>query len=154
MIMTQSTYNNIKNTIGSIPPENGGIIGIKDGIVCAFFYDSFADNSENEYHPCVYKLNEIIDEWSQLGISFCGIIHSHHNDAELLSRKDIVFARRILALNNLNNGTVFFPIVHIYSENIFFTIKPFIVSAEEVVLDNLIIKKDHHDTCKYIPEGI
>lgn len=61
-----------------VPPETGGILGIKKSIVCTYTFDGDnAVNDKAEYMPNVEVLNKQISAWADEGIVFGGIAHSH-----------------------------------------------------------------------------
>ncbi len=79
--------------------ETGGIIGINSrGIVCAFQLDHITTAYPYEYRTNTRFLNDVIERWAKVGITFAGIVHSHmHNNC--ISREDIEYAREILKAN-------------------------------------------------------
>ncbi len=86
------------------PIESGGILGIKNGVICSFAMDLLGERSCSEYHPDVKSLNKIISEWAECGISFYGIIHSHPNGQYHLSDSDKEYFDRIYrSVRNVNN---------------------------------------------------
>ena len=98
ILMTKEIYDQILDTIAAQPPETGGVLGRKNGIICKYFYDGNADIT-----------NTILDQWLKDDIEFAGIIHSHSEDVNALSYADIHYARKILQENSLEY--VIFPLV-------------------------------------------
>ncbi len=78
----------IISTIGTHEPETGGILGINDGVVCAFYFDKNAEHQIGEYSPNTSDVNLKLAEWAKQGIAFAGIIHSHPNNLSKLSNGD------------------------------------------------------------------
>ena len=109
ILMTKEVYNQILDTIAVQPPETGGVLGRKNGIICKYFYDGNADINQYEYVPNVEKINTILAQWLKDDIEFAGIIHSHPEDVNELSYADIHYARKILQENSLEY--VIFPLV-------------------------------------------
>ena len=109
ILMTKEIYDQILDTIAAQPPETGGVLGRKNGIICKYFYDGNADINQYRYVPNVEKTNTILDQWLKDDIEFAGIIHSHSEDVNALSYADIHYARKILQENSLEY--VIFPLV-------------------------------------------
>lgn len=91
MRILSQVLKDIEDTFLSAPIESGGIIGSRQGIVCAFYFDKGNYNPES-YTPSISKLNAKISERAGQGIMFCGVIHSHHNDCRLFSDTDKEYA--------------------------------------------------------------
>ncbi len=108
MKITKSVYLKIINEIGNAPIESGGIIGRKNGIICAFYKDSYT--SPLEYRPSVEILNKVIARWAKRNIAFAGIVHSHPNGLAVLSTGDELYAEKIMESAPLS-GVLYFPIV-------------------------------------------
>lgn len=92
ILMTKEVYDQILDTIAAQPPETGGVLGRKNGIICKYFYDGNADINQYRYVPNVEKINKILDQWLKDDIEFAGIIHSHPEDVNELSYADIHYA--------------------------------------------------------------
>lgn len=111
MDILSDVYNHIIHC-PSVPPETGGIIGIKDGIVCDFLYDKGLYNSNNAiYTPDVERLNDQIRLWLKQNISFGGIVHSHPITQWELSSDDIKYIHTIFQSMPNTVRFLFFPIV-------------------------------------------
>lgn len=90
----------IINTIGNRFCESGGLLGSsKDGVIDSYYFDEGKINLTDKYVPKVETMNVVLEEWSERNIKFIGIIHSHLEDAAI-SSKDIIMARKILAIND------------------------------------------------------
>lgn len=110
MKMTNETFIDILSSFPSAPPECGGIIGGQDGVISRFCFDNKGSEKQAVYEPNADYLNRIIEEWSQSGISFYGIIHSHMKNEPDLSRGDIEYIQLVMA--DLDVGEkLYFPIV-------------------------------------------
>lgn len=92
-----NVYDEMKSFFSRSPIESGGILGIKNGILCRFFADG--STSSEEYRPNICVLNRVIAGWWQEGIAFAGIAHSHPNGVLQLSREDLSYAETIMAAN-------------------------------------------------------
>lgn len=115
MYILKSTLDEILAVIGKSPIESGGIIGCRDGCICAFVFDE-AYTSQNEYRPNVEYLNAEIQKWNAEGISFCGIIHSHLYGFDFPSESDRIYAQKLFTFG-ANITTLLFPIVTIDGYN-------------------------------------
>ena len=88
MKIERKVLEEIISTIGQSKPETGGVLGMKDGVICAFYFDKNADSELGAYCPNTDDINSKLQEWGDEGISFAGIIHSHPNNCRLLSNGD------------------------------------------------------------------
>lgn len=96
---SKSAYAKIQETLGTLKPEQGGILGIsnEEDIVDFFVHDKKADVGTYEYSPNVSYIDEVINnEWAPNGIEFVGFIHSHPYGSSRLSSADIQYAKRIM----------------------------------------------------------
>ena len=111
MMICASTYQKIMNSYPIVPPENGGIIGGMNGVVNAYYHDNTEqDQSCAVYLPNIVVLNQKITSWSQSGIDFMGIIHSHPTTQIDLSSSDIDYITHIMANVPYNINYLYFPI--------------------------------------------
>lgn len=110
MIIKSSVYQQIVFQCPSAPPESGGILGKRNGVVCAFHFDvGLSSAGGTAYAPNVNVLNHKILEWQDSGIEFCGIAHSHAV-GKRLSSGDIAYIQDIM--EEYHEGTVlYFPII-------------------------------------------
>lgn len=84
MLINTDIYNRIINELPCVPPECGGILGGKNGIVQVVEFDLGEKNVESAvYTPDVNHLNSVIEEWATHGVDFLGLFHSHPNDYTL-----------------------------------------------------------------------
>ena len=77
IVIAREQYEKIQMSIGTLPPETGGILGEKDGVVSCFYFDNHAESLADGYSPNIEDLNFVISDWESKGVSFCGLIHSH-----------------------------------------------------------------------------
>lgn len=77
------------------PFEEGGILGSRDGSLCAFAKDP-RTGSCSAWHPDTAYLDRVIQGWQRQGISFAGFVHSHVNGYRVLSEGDLLAARQVL----------------------------------------------------------
>lgn len=111
IIMKKSIFQKIKETIGSLSPETGGIIGICDNIICEFYFDNTAYSNADCYIPNDVVINEVLEEWALNNVQFYGIVHSHPYGQTKLSYNDIIYARQILDLISNTYASIYFPII-------------------------------------------
>ena len=110
--MTKSTYDSIGATLGSIKPEQGGILGAdnEEGIINYFVHDKTARVGAASYTPNTLFLNDVINgEWFDNNVTFIGFIHSHPGNFYYLSDADVEYAVRIMKA--LDYETLVMPIV-------------------------------------------
>ena len=110
MKITNEIFLDILSSFPSAPPECGGIIGGKDGVISEFCFDNTGSEKQAVYEPNADYLNRIIEDWSRSGIVFYGIIHSHMKNEPDLSNGDIAYIQ--LVMSDLAVGAkLYFPIV-------------------------------------------
>lgn len=78
--------------------EQGGILGMSDGVLSHYYHDARADCDRNLFRPSA-DLVGVIDRWQRAGICFVGLIHSHPADRPELSPSDIHYAHSFLRSN-------------------------------------------------------
>lgn len=91
----------IAKTVGSKPPETGGIlVGPRNARRCTeFIFDKKGQGSERDYVPHVDSLNEMLDEAVEKGMSLRAFVHSHPDCLAHPSDQDIKYAQKIMAAN-------------------------------------------------------
>lgn len=112
MNIKESVYLKILDCYSVPPPESGGILGMKNDVVCQYYHD----NSNIEERAAIYvldvvTLNQKIDEWQKIGVEFAGIIHSHMLGQNTLSLGDIEYIKQ--TFNNIPEcvDELYFPII-------------------------------------------
>lgn len=110
MKIKKSVLDAIAGSYPTVPPEEGGILGIYNNVVCAYFHDKGCGNNDFAvYEPNINKLNEILFSWSQKGIAFGGIVHSHLPGQKTLSKADVDYIASVFA-NDTTLERLYFPI--------------------------------------------
>lgn len=112
MKLLQNVYLKMLNSYPIPPPEQGGIMGIKNSIVCEYYHDNTKNATDRAvYVPDIDALNQKIEEWNRNGIQFAGIIHSHLLEQNTLSSGDKEYIKQIF--NNLPKDIdeLYFPII-------------------------------------------
>lgn len=122
----KSVYEQIQETIGSLPPEQGGVLGSVDGkIISAFYFDKTGVVSNISYTPDYEKINWILEnEWTPQNIRMVGIIHSHNVSCSFPSCGDLVYGERIL--RSLEMDRFHLPIVNL---------NPFTINGYKIQID-------------------
>lgn len=99
--MTKDVFEQIKSTIGSRPAETGGILGMRNGVVDAFYFDNNGERSRATYSPDIESINRELEEnWTPNDIIYMGAIHSHPRGIIGPSGPDAEYGERLL-INNL-----------------------------------------------------
>lgn len=107
----QEVYENIFAYYFPAPPEQGGILGMKDGIVCEYIHDNSKQGTECAvYIPNTEFLNLHIQNWANKDIDFCGIVHSHPNEQNTLSSSDLEYIKQLFQMNPWLEQ-LYFPLV-------------------------------------------
>ena len=112
MKITEAVLHTICENLHIVPPEKGGIIGSKNGIVCTFFLDDGAVQAERyAYVPNVNMLNDVIGQWAEKGICFAGMFHSHPHPQTELSIADKEYIMKIMEAMPDSIPELHFPII-------------------------------------------
>jgi len=99
--MTESVYSAIRDTIGSRPAEQGGMLGSSDGsIIDHYHFDEHAESTDATYSPNVEALQSVLREWAEQDIEMMGFVHSHPPGVLRPSKGDIKYAAAIIAVND------------------------------------------------------
>lgn len=134
MNIYKQLYDEILKHFCTVPPEQGGIIGMKDGIICSYVHDDeFLNNERAVYIPNTIFFNKCIKKWENIGIEFCGMVHSHPIGQNKLSNSDCEYIEKIFNMNP-KIDKLFFPLV-IEGEGMI----PYVIRQDNL---NLRIKKD------------
>lgn len=110
MIIFEDIYNEILFKTPNPPPEIGGALFQKDGVISLFV----SDNGLKEYAkytPDVDFLNQQIAQLSEEGYEFCGFFHTHFPFGETLSDSDKVYIKKIALSLKKQISTLYFSIV-------------------------------------------
>ena len=120
ILLDKSTHQKVLIMLSSERYEEGGIIGIENGVISHFEKDiTPLLSSERCYIPNTEYLEGIIDAWVSKGIGFAGIIHSHLK-SPYPSNEDLDFVRETISLNILSDLTLGIVLIsdstlHLYS---------------------------------------
>jgi len=97
--MTGEVFESIKDTIGAVKAETGGILGMKDGKICKFFFDNEGDCSHITYSPNIERINKELEGWTDEDVVYMGAIHSHPGGIIRPSMPDVKYVEQILRHN-------------------------------------------------------
>lgn len=111
MIITRQIKETVSLMFSPAPPEQGGILGMKNGVISAFVLDNSEQKTESaEYSPNTQFLNRQIEKWADEGIEFCGILHSHPSGQTILSGSDMEYIKELYHVNLWLEKT-YFPLI-------------------------------------------
>lgn len=112
MQIKKEIYNKMLYSIPLVPPETGGILGMKDGVITQVCFDnSNLQNDRALYIPNIKKLNNQIMVWDEKDITFAGIFHSHMPNQEELSQNDFVYINDVMRAMPDYVKELYFPVV-------------------------------------------
>ena len=100
--MDHQVINDIMNTIGSRPPESGGILlgPVGTNEVTGFYFDQGGKCSFATYSPDhVSLMRKMKEEWLPAGIDMKGFVHSHPGRLDWLTGGDLTYINRLLDKN-------------------------------------------------------
>ena len=139
MKILTAAYKQMIDSYTVVPHEQGGILGEKNGIICAYFHDvSTQSITFATYTPNIERLNTQIKLWTQQNIRFCGIIHSHPLDQKYLSEQDQQYIRSITEAVPKYITKLFFPIIipghGIYSYSVYTDQPNFSIHPDKIII--------------------
>lgn len=137
--VTEDIYSKMINDMPIVPPERGGILGAKDGVISEVFFDCMNTVHDRAiYIPEVKKLNEQLTKWGDEDIQFAGLFHSHKNNSFCLSKDDLVYIETIIKSLPDSVDSLLFPIVIPKKMVIFYSVdrKLTITKEEYEIIDN------------------
>lgn len=96
--LTTAVMEQIRQTVGALPPECGGVLGAgEDGVVTEYFFDATGKSSSNGYAPDVEAVNRVLaEDWMPRDVLMVGIVHSHADGTDVPSCMDVNYGMRIL----------------------------------------------------------
>lgn len=140
--IVSSVWEQIHRTLGTLPPEQGGILGGTLDTVTTFFFDADARRDSAHYYPSAKQLNVVLNDWYQEGTQFLGIIHSHQFGDMRLSPRDVAVAREIIGKNSSLCEHLFFPIISSEFDSKAFSGTVYRISPDRVDQEMIYIIKD------------
>lgn len=112
MRILQPVLNALLKELHIVPPEQGGILGMRNGIICTFYLDN-TDVQTNRYAyvPDIPRLNAVIAQWAGEGIRFAGMFHSHPDSQPRLSAADRAYIQKIMEVMPASISELHFPLI-------------------------------------------
>jgi proteasome lid subunit RPN8/RPN11 len=127
MRVTWRVLSRIRATIGKIPHESGGPLGMSaSGEITAFVLDSSAATGPAAYSPDTTRLNRLFRKrWNPRGVRLAGFVHSHPPGFLQPSEGDRLYAVKLFAaLPHLD--AFYLPIVRSNADREGFEFRPFV----------------------------
>jgi hypothetical protein len=146
LVMAEEVYLAIRDTVGSLTPEQGGILGgdPDTNIVTHYAFDPTAQRSSVAYSPDVLFLNDLLKrEWNPKGIRFLGFVHSHPRGLQRPSSGDHEYAVEILK-RNPHRSCLFLPLVMSGVDGAPFALLPFVAErrgASKIAISRTRMKR-------------
>jgi len=100
--MAHQVINDIMNSVGSLPPERGGILlgPVGTNEVTKFCFDQGGRCSGASYSPDhVSLMRRMNEEWLPAGIDMKGFVHSHPGRLDWLTGGDLSYINQLLDKN-------------------------------------------------------
>jgi len=113
MKIHKQVIKNISSAVMGNDSEIGGILGSSEnGIITDMILDRASNTSCHrfEYRPDTIYLNDQIMNWSERGIDFYGIFHTHFSGSKNLSDADSEYIREIMRCAEGIVEHLYFPI--------------------------------------------
>lgn len=120
MKILKNVVSEIKASFEAFKTECGGLLGVKDSVICEFLFDS-GTNDITEYSPNISLFNNVLKMWAKEDINFAGIIHSHPNDCRILSYEDEKTIEKIYKAINCDYA-LYFPIFTLCNKKAIITV--------------------------------
>ena len=122
------------------PPESGGILGRKNGVVCALYIDCTEQSKlRAEYCPNVERLNTVISAWAEEDICFAGFFHTHLPTQATLSHEDNCYIEEIIRSLPDSAGELYFPVVlpgiAVFSYRAYREMGNIVISEDKITLE-------------------
>ena len=112
MKILKGILNKLNMQIPDEPPETGGILGSKnDDIITDIINDRIKPSNKScHYEPNVNFLNWHINKWTDEGITFKGVFHTHFVGIKTLSYADKVYISVIMKNMPKEITYLYFPV--------------------------------------------
>lgn len=105
-------YKKIIESQNMYPPETGGILGGRKGIVTEEYFDRGMQSDRMcSYIPNIRELNKVIRHWQMEDIVFMGIYHTHFWNVQTLSETDKEYINKILGNMPPELKKLYFPVI-------------------------------------------
>ena len=126
-------YDQIKDTVGALPAEHGGMLGgeLSSGTISHFAFDNSANRSSATYSPDHEAINKVLkQDWNPADIRLLGFVHSHPAGSRRPSHGDEIYAERILDYNQ-DQEFLWLPIVISEADTGKFELLPFVAERSQ-----------------------
>lgn len=113
MKILKAVYDSLLREMPSLPPETGGILGGRCGMITHYRLDKgrCTLTSPAHYQPDIELLNRVIQQWQSNKIEFYGLFHSHYSRDTRLSHGDRKYIAKIMLAMPPDIHTLYFPLV-------------------------------------------
>lgn len=113
MKITASLYQTLLNEVPPPPPETGGILGGRCGLItlCHFDKGQCVQTAPAHYQPDIERSNRVIQKWWTNNYQFYGLFHSHYPHDTELSLGDRKYITQIMLSMPLEICTLYFPLI-------------------------------------------
>lgn len=110
LIILKSVMNDMRAFFSMHSYEIGGVLLGKENVISSYIFDEGVLNSAVFYVPDVKKMNLQIKSKIEDGFQFFGFVHSHF-ERMALSVSDILYAKKTIELNNVDNMMMFLYVI-------------------------------------------
>lgn len=113
MKILSAVYDSLLCETPPLPPETGGILGGRCGVITHYVFDKgqCTLTSPAHYQPSTEMLNQIIAKWQILNIQLFGLFHSHYPHDTELSPGDKSYITEIMLAMPSEIHTLYFPLI-------------------------------------------
>lgn len=113
MKILSAVYDSLLCKTPLLPPETGGILGGRCGLITHYDFDKgqCTLTSPAHYQPNTELLNQTIAKWQTHNIQFFGLFHSHYPHDTELSSDDISYITEIMLAMPSEIRTLYFPLI-------------------------------------------
>lgn len=111
MKIKRSVFRELIENTPALPPESGGILGGRGGVVTCCRADAGLSGMPARYVPDTDALDRVVEQWHAGGTTFYGMYHSHYPRDRLLSRGDRQYIERFMRGLPGSVSFLYFPIV-------------------------------------------
>lgn len=112
MTIKEDIFHAIISSPEENPPETGGALGGRNGIVTHAYFDKGQEGvCPCSYTPNVEKINSVISRWAEEEIDFMGMFHTHFFGVKTMSDGDKRYIYQIMEAISETVDELYFPIV-------------------------------------------
>lgn len=112
MHIKKTVYEQLLTYCPDFPPESGGVLGGRNGVVTQFVLDLGLTTTRDDFYiPNVEYCNDVIAMWQTIGIAFYGILHTHPENSKELSPADRAYILSVMQVMPKTIDRLYFPLV-------------------------------------------